>query len=58
MRERVDMTKGELLVMRLAGDIGTLPALLMDGEALDVIRGEIRKGSDYDAILAAVSEVI
>lgn len=52
------MTKGELLVMRLAGDIGTLPALLMDGEALDVIRGEIRKGSDYDAILAAVSEVI
>lgn len=52
------LSKGELLVMRLAGDLETLPALLMEGEALDVIREEIRKGSNYDAILAAVSEVI
>lgn len=60
MRERgLDMlSKGELLVMKLAGDLDTLPALLMEGDALDIIREEIRKGSDYDAILAAVGEVI
>ena len=52
------LSKGELLVMRLAGDLGTLPALLMEGDALRVIRAQIKQGAGYDAILAAVGEVI
>ena len=52
------MTKGELLVMRLAGDLYTLPGMLLESDALDVIREEIRKGSSYEVILAAVGEVI
>ena len=52
------MTRGELLVMSLAGDLDTTPDMLIENDALDIIREEIRKGSGYDAILAAVSEVM
>ena len=52
------LSKGELLVMSLAGDLDTTPDMLLENDALDIIREEIRKGSDYAAMLAAVSEII
>ena len=52
------MTKGEMLILSLAGDLDTTPDMLIENDALDIIREEIRKGSDYAAILAAVSEII
>ena len=52
------MTKGEMLILSLAGDLDTTPDMLIENDALDIIREEIRKGSDYAAILAAVGEVI
>ena len=52
------MSKGVTLMLMIAGDLDTTPDMLLENDALDVIREEIRKGSDYAAILAAVGEVI
>lgn len=45
-------------MLRLSGDLLVHPALLMEGDALRVIRAQIKQGAGYDAILAAVGEVI
>ena len=52
------MTRGEALVLRLSGDLLVHPAFLMEGDALRVIRAQIKLGAGYDAILAALGEVI
>ena len=52
------LSKGEILVLRLAGDLNTHPALLMESrEVIAAIKGQIKAGAEYPAILAAVSEV-
>lgn len=53
------LSKGELLVMRLAGDLDTHPALLMESEEIvKAIRAQIRAGAEYPQILASVSELV
>ena len=53
------LSKGEILVLRLAGDLFTDPALLMESEDIvNAIRAQIRAKADYPEILAAVSELI
>jgi hypothetical protein len=53
------LSKGEILVMRLAGDLATHPALLMESEEIvKAIRSQIRAGAEYPQILATVSELI
>ena len=46
------------LLLMLAGDLDVYPGILVENDAVDIIREEIRKGSSYEAILAAVGEVI
>lgn len=52
------MSKGITLMLMLAGDLDITPDMLIENDALDIIREEIRKGSKYEQILAAVGEVI
>lgn len=53
------LSKGELLVMRLAGDLAIHPALLMDSEEIvKAIRSQIKAGAEYPQILASVSELV
>ena len=52
------MTRGEELVLRLSGELEVHPAFLMEGDALRVIRAQIKSGASYEQILAAVGEVI
>lgn len=53
------LSRGELLVMRLAGDLATHPAMLMESEEIvKAIRAQIKAGADYNQILASVSELI
>lgn len=47
-----------MLVLRLSGDLLVHPAFLMEGDALRVIRSQIKRGASYEEILAAVGEVI
>jgi hypothetical protein len=45
--------------MRLAGDLATHPALLMESkEIVKAIKAQIKAGANYDQILASVSELI
>lgn len=53
------LSRGEILVMRLAGDLATHPALLMESEEIvATIRAQIKAGANYDQILASVSELV
>lgn len=46
-------------MLRLAGDLNTHPALLMESEDIvRAIRAQIRAKADYPEIFAAVSELI
>ena len=53
------MTRGELLVLRLAGDLYTAPAFLMESdEIVATIKAKIKAKATYNEILSAVSELI
>lgn len=53
------MTRGEMLVLRLSGDLMVDPGLLMESEEIvSAIREKIRAGADYGQILERVSELV